>query len=70
MVGWWRTNHPRFPAWAEAARIAFALTCTSAASERVFSLVESMFGEDLKVSSLADQLQASTMLRYNKRQVG
>jgi hypothetical protein len=29
-----------------------------------------MFGEDLKVSSLADQLQASTMLRYNKRQVG
>ena len=50
---WWRTNHPRFPAWAEAARIASALTCTSAASERVFSLVESMFGED-QVSSLAD----------------
>ena len=57
------------PAWAEAARIAFALTCTSAASERVFSLVEGMFGAD-QLHTLADQLQGSVMLRYNKRQVG
>jgi hypothetical protein len=66
---WWRNNHPRMPAWAEAARIAFALSCTSAASERVFSLVEGMFGAD-QLTALADQLQASVMLRYNKRQVG
>jgi len=66
---WWRTHHPRMPAWAEAARIAFALTCTSAASERVFSLVEGMFGTD-QLQTLADQLQGSVMLRYNKRQVG
>ena len=66
---WWRTRHQRMPAWAEAARIAFALSCTSAASERIFSLVEGMFGTD-QVSALADQLQAAVMLRYNKRHVG
>ena len=66
---WWRRHHPTVPAWAEAARIAFALSSTSAASERVFSLVEGMFGRD-QVTALADQLQGAVMLRYNKRQVG
>ena len=66
---WWRNNHPRVPAWAEAARIAFALSCTSAASERVFSLVDAMFGAD-QLTALADQLQSSVMLRYNKRSFG
>ena len=47
----------------------FALSCTSAASERVFSLVDAMFGRD-QLSSLGDQLQAGVMLRYNKRIVG
>ena len=32
-------------------------------------MVESMFGEE-QVRSLADQLQAGVMLRYNKRIVG
>ena len=47
----------------------FAMAPSSAASERVFSLVESMFGHEQK-SALADQLQGSVMLRYNKRQFG
>ena len=49
----------------------FAFSCTSAASdsERVFSLVESMFGRD-QVTALADQIQDGVMLRYNKRAVG
>ena len=47
----------------------FAFTSSSAASERVFSLVDSMFGSDQK-STLADQLQGSVMLKYNKRQIG
>ena len=47
----------------------FALTCTSAASERVLSLVERMFGE-AQTNLLADGLQAGTMLRYNDRVVG
>ena len=45
------------------------MTSSSAASERVFSLVDSMFGQG-SLSSLADQLQGSVMLKYNKRQVG
>ena len=42
---------------------------SSAPSERVFSLVEDMFGRDqLKV--LGDQLQGSVMFRLNKRTIG
>ena len=43
----------------------FTLTCTSAAAERVFSLVEAIFGTE-QLSLLADQVQAGAMLRYNK----
>lgn len=42
---------------------------SSAPSERVFSLVEGMFGRD-QLSALGDMLQGSVMLRYNKRSVG
>ena len=49
--------------------MAFSMTCTSAAAERVFSLVEAMYGHEQR-SALADQLQAALMLRYNKRMVG
>ena len=69
LLKWWKHNHPTVPTWAKAARIIFAMSCTSAASERVFSLVDSMFGKD-QLSSLADQLQGSVMLKYNKRHVG
>ena len=37
--------------------------------ENLVSLVEGMFGADQE-GALADQLQASLMLRYNNRQVG
>ena len=47
----------------------FAMTCTSAACERVFSMVSSMFG-DAQCSTLADQIQSGVMLRYNLRRVG
>ena len=66
---WWKHNNPKFPTWAVAARIMFAISPSSAASERVFSLVKCMFGKD-QLSSLGDQLQGSVMLRYNRRNVG
>ena len=40
-------------------------TSTSAAAERVLSMVESMFGVE-QVYALADQIQSGVMLRYNK----
>jgi hypothetical protein len=69
ILTWWRTNHPIIPTWARAARIVFSLQCSSAASERVFSLVQDMFGTD-QLATLADQLQGAAMLKYNKRTVG
>ena len=70
ILTWGRFNHPKLPTWAKAARIIFhAMLPSSAPSERVFSLVEDMFGRDqLKV--LGDQLQGSVMFRLNKRTIG
>ena len=45
------------------------MTCTSAGCERVFSMVNDMFGPQ-QITSLADQMQAGVMLRYNLRRVG
>ncbi len=66
---WWRTNGRSFPKWAEAARIAFALSPNSAACERVFSQLKLMFG-DLQANSLGDYIRSALMLRFNKRSVG
>ena len=37
--------------------------------ERVFAVLRNLFGE-LQMNSLADYIQASLMLNYNKREVG
>ena len=65
----WRINGKAIPTWNFAARVMFAFSPNSACCERVFSLMSSMFntGQD---SLLADCLQASLMLKYNKRVVG
>ena len=57
------------PQRASAARIAFAISPNSASCERVFSLLEQMYGDD-QLSALADQLRAAIMLAYNKRTLG
>ena len=64
LLAWWATHQEKFPHWALAARLAFCLSPNSAACERVFSLMNSIFGPN-RASSLADQLQASIMLRFN-----
>ena len=70
LLRWWRDNNPTIPTWAKAARMVFAMSCTSTASEDgARLLVDSMFGRD-QVSSLADQIQTGCMLRFNKRIVG
>ena len=69
LLTWWGAYNPQFPRWAKAARIIFALAPSSAASERVFSLVKSMFGIE-QLTAMADFVQGSLMLRYNQRIVG
>ena len=49
-----------------AARIAFGISPNSASCERVFALLEEMYGGEI----LADQLRAAIMLAYNKRTLG
>ena len=58
-----------FPAWAQAARIVFALSPNSAACERVFSLLKRLFGEQ-QMDSLSDYLNAALKLNFNGRTVG
>lgn len=65
VLAWWRNHSSAIPNWAKAARIVFALTPNSAGSERVFSLLEAMFGKE-RNASLSDMLQGSLMLRYNR----
>lgn len=67
ILNFWRcnTSESSMPAWRLAARIIFAMSPNSASCERVFSLVTCMFGEG-QISSLADMLQASLMLRFNR----
>jgi len=65
---WWRSHHSEVGAWAEAARIAFAFTPNSASAERTLSLLKNLFG-DRHDSANADMIQASMMMRYNKREL-
>ena len=68
VLKWWRTHGGSFPGWALAARIAFALSPSSASCERVFALLKAMYGE--QDSTLADQLSTGLMLAYNHRVIG
>eukprot|EP00966_Prymnesium_polylepis_P280074 6470758-Prymnesium_polylepis.1 len=69
VLDFWCKHGTKMPTWRKAAKMVFAIPPTSAASERVFSLLEDMFGKD-QDSSLSDLIQAALMLRYNQRQVG
>ena len=69
VLSWWASHGGKFPAWAEAARVVFSFTPNSAAAERVFSLLK-IFFTDMRDSALADIIQATLMLRYNKRKTG
>jgi len=69
VLDFWRARRSELPAWSEVARMIFALSANSASCERVFSLLKSMF-DHTQNSVLADILQGSLMMRYNKRDIG
>lgn len=69
LLAWWRKHGKRIPAWANAARIAFAFSPNSASCERVFSLLENMFGET-QGKALSDYIEGALMLAYNNRVLG
>ena len=64
VLGWWKNHDGEVGVWADAAQIVFAMSPSSAAAERVFSLLKTLFGSD-QDSALADYIRGSMMLRYN-----
>ena len=63
---WWKDHHEDLPHWSSAAQKLFLVQPSSAAAERVFSLLKNAFGEQQQ-SSLHDLVAATLMVQYNKR---
>ena len=62
----WKNHETQLPTWAKAARQVLLVQPSSAASERVFSLLRNSFGERQN-ASLQDYIETSLMYQYNNR---
>ena len=60
---WWK-DQGELPHWQAAARIVFTISPSSAAAERVFSLLQAAVGDNQE-SKLEDQIEATLKLQYN-----
>ena len=63
---WWNNHQNELPAWAEACKLVLLVQPSSAAAERVFSLLESSFSSKQN-TSLQDYISLSVMLQYNNK---
>ena len=63
---WWKSNETVLPNWGGAAKKALLVQPSSAASERVFSLLNNTFGKKQN-NSLEDYVESCIMLQYNNR---
>ena len=62
----WRTHETSLPEWAAAAKKVVLVQPSSAACERVFSLLNNSFSTQ-QDSSLQDYIETSIMMQYNSR---
>ena len=62
---WWAAHRDTLPHWCALVQKLLLIQPSSAAAERVFSLLASAFTSQ-QDSALQDCLEASVMLRYNK----
>ena len=60
----WKNSESTLPQWAAAAKKILVVQPSSAAVERVFSMLNNAF-KDQQHNSLQDYIEVSTMLRYN-----
>ena len=65
-IDWWRMNSEDLPKWSACVKQIVLIQPSSAAAERVFSLLTSSFTEQ-QIHSLNDYIEASIMLQYNER---
>jgi len=63
---WWEIHQQEIPNWAKARKKILLIQPSSAASERVFSLLENSF-RDNQACAMEDCIEASIMLQYNLR---
>ena len=64
-VKWWHDHKDQLPHWASAVKKVLLVQPSSAAAERVFSILNSSFN-DQEEHALVDYLQASVITQYNK----
>ena len=62
---WWINHSEDLPNWSSAAQMVVLVQPSSAAVERVFSILKASFGH-LQDNSLQDYIESSLMLQYNK----
>ena len=65
-LAWWKLNAASLPSWSIATQQVLLIQPSSAASERVFSLLNNSFDRQ-QYSALQDYIEASLMLQYNCR---
>ena len=63
-LDWWKRHSTTLPNWSSAASTALLVQPSSAAAERVFSLLKSSFG-DQQETTLQDYIETSLMLQFN-----
>jgi hypothetical protein len=63
---WWKDHENKLPQWASACKRVLLLQPSSAAAERVFSILSNSFNSQQE-SSLEDYTELSVILQYNNR---
>lgn len=63
---WWKSVARELPAWSSAIQKLVVVQPSSAAAERAFSMLTTMFGEQ-QHDALKDYIETSLMLRVNDR---
>ena len=64
-ISWWKNHATELPNWATAFRAVILVQPSSAAAERVFSILQRFTAQ--QESSLEDYIELSIMLQYNNR---
>ena len=62
---WWERHMEDLPHWSTAFKLVLLVQPSSAAAERVFSLLQNSFSQR-QSSSLEDYIETSLMLQYNR----
>ena len=66
VLEWWKGHEQELPHWAAAFKLIALIQPSSAACERVFSLLANSFSSNQE-RAMEDYIQLSVMLQYNQR---